>query len=530
MGAELELERGVLREIIRRGKEQGFLTYEDLESELPEELRDESDLASMVGALAELGVDLVEEAPEGEGRWSAGDERADDEEAIDEFEAALAATASADDRAAGDPVRAYMRDMGAVDLLTREEEVAIAKRIEAGMCKRNEAVASCPAAAADALTVAARVEAGELRMGTLVVLPGDDADEGESAADEQLAECRRRLTRLRRVYRRYLRAGEERGIDDPETGRLRRDLARAFLDAGFQPMQLDAFAERLHALGSALRGEHTDKERAEIERAAGMPAEELKAARRHALAGEAKARRAKNEMVEANLRLVISIARRFTNRGVSFLDLVQEGNIGLMRAVDKFDYRRGFKFSTYATWWIRQAIGRAVADKGRTIRVPIHLVERMSKVNRVSRRIQQETGREAHPEEVAARANLSVEKVNDVLKLTRDAISLDAGIGREEDLTLGATIADEDAVQPFESTADIDLQADARAVLDVLEPRESRILAMRFGIGTGTEYTLAEIGREFGISRERVRQITERALRRLRDPEAADRLRSFHED
>ena len=542
-----------LRATIRKAREQGFLTHEELQEHLSEYLQDADGRETVTAMFADLGVEVVDAAAETPGALSGalsgalpgvlpGDELpADGKEALDEFEAALAA--AADDRSASqDPIAAYMRQMGNAELLTREQEVALAKRIEEGLKSRTQAMATCPAVIARALELVERVEAGELGLHRLVVKAAldetgrrDSIEFGGPGAESpvegaEFAVARRHLARLRSLHKRFVRVLVEHGVASEEAAKLRAQLAREFLRVDFQRAQLECFAARLRELGVQARDRDQGEPVARFESEAGMPVAELEIAYRRMSVGAARARQAKDAMVEANLRLVISIARHYRNRGMPFLDLIQEGNLGLMRAIDKFDYRRGFKLSTYATWWIRQAISRAIADKARTIRVPIHRLDGLRRVKRASSRILQETGREAATVELAERVDMPIEKVNELLNLTPEPISLDTPIGGDEDLRLGTIIPDEGAAAPFDDATDLDLQADARALLDGLDPRESRILAMRFGIGMSSEQTLEEIGKEFGISRERVRQLAARALRKLRAPGVAEQLRSFHED
>jgi RNA polymerase primary sigma factor len=536
-----EIGQARLRATIRKGREQGFLTYEELQDRLPEHLRDADGLEAVTAMFADLGVDVVDEAPEPAGLKLEVESPAEEDESIDEFEAALA-VARSDRGLSQDPVNAYMRQMGGTDLLTREQEVALAKRIEQGLMDRTRVMAMCPAVIAGALRLMDCVQAGELGMHNLVIKASDDeqgngksGQVGAAGAEPpveraEYALARRRFARLRRLHERFVRVLDEHGVASEEAEKLREQMARAFLRIEFQPARLEGIAGRLRELGERARDRDERDPVARLESDAGLPVDELEIAYRRMSIAEAKARGAKNAMVEANLRLVISVARRFRHRGMPFLDLIQEGNIGLMRAIDKFDYRRGFKLSTYATWWIRQAITRGIADKARTIRVPIHRIDGLRRVKHASSRILQETGREADSVEVAERVDMPIEKVNELLNLTQEPISLDTPIGGDEDFRLGAVIPDEAIRAPFDDVTDLALQADAKALLGGLDPRESRILEMRFGIGMNSAQTLEEIGKEFGISRERVRQIAVRALRKLREAGVAEHMRSFHED
>ena len=514
---------------IRKGREQGFLTYEELQDQLPEHLLDGDGLEPVVAMLADLGVEVVDEVPDPDTFFSPIDDSRDADADLDEFRVALAAR-SEDGRVSQDPMRAYMRQMGNAELLTRAEEVALAKRMQEGLGERDRAMAACPRVIAYALELWERVERGELGMHKLVSKAQDDTHAAAQSEATGFTVARRRLARLRGLHERLAQAIDEYGIDSHEAARQRDSLSRAFLRIDFQPAKLERMGARLRELAGRARNAGGDDRRAEFELEAGLCVADLDAACQRMTIGEAKARRAKNQLIEANLRLVISIAKHYRNRGMAFPDLVQEGNIGLMRAIDKFDHRKGFKLSTYATWWIRQAITRAIADKARTIRVPVHRMDAMRRIKWENSRIVQETGREAAVEELAERVEMPIEKVNELLNLTPEPISLDMPIGGDEEFRLAAMLPDEAAEAPFDTAADLALRADARALLAGLDGREARILAMRFGIGMDSEQTLEAIGKAFGISRERVRQISNRALRKLRARGAVEDLRSFHED
>ena len=519
-----------LTKALRKGREQGYLTYDELQDLLPERAQGGVGLEPVVAMFAEMGLEVVDEIPDADAFLATVETPEDGDAADAEFEAALL-EGTDDARSLQDPVRAYMRQMGNTALLSRGDEVALAKRIEAGLTERTEAMAACPAVIAQALQLVERVEKGELGMRSVVAkAPCDGVPAGAPAEHAAFAVARKRLDRLRRLHERLVRLLAEHGVDSNRATRLRGMLAREFLQVDFQPASLDHIGGRLRELAVQAREVDGCADVARLETEAGLPIADLEAACHRMSIGEAKAQRAKNQMVEANLRLVISIAKNYRNRGMAFLDLIQEGNIGLMRAIDKFDHRRGFKLSTYATWWIRQAITRAIADKARTIRVPVHRMDDSRRIRRASSRILQETGRKAASEELAERVEMPIAKVNELLNLTPEPISLDTPIGGDEDFRLGTILPDEGVTAPFDTAADLALQADVQALLEDLDPRESRILAMRFGIGTNSEQTLEVISKEFGISRERVRQIVARALRRLRAEGTAEHLRSFHED
>jgi len=517
-----------LRATIRKGREQGFLTYEELEDRLGDHLPGDDALESLVALFTELGVEVVDAIPAKPDFRAAHEADSEVEaDAIEAFQAALAAHQD-DASASRDPVHAYMRQMGQAELLTREGEVALAERIEQGLEERNRAIALCPGAVAYALQLAERVERGELAAHELLVKMPDDASAGAACAAP--GKVKQRFVGLRRAEQRLARVIASHGVDDTRAAEERQRLARAFLRIALQPKALERISKRLRGFTAEVRAAREAAVITRLEREAGVCSEELASLCQRMTIGEAKAQRAKNELVQANLRLVISIAKKYRNRGLAFLDLIQEGNIGLMRAIDKFEHRRGFKLSTYATWWIRQAITRAIADKARTIRMPAHRMDDLRRVQRESVRILQETGREPAVEEVAQHVGMPIEKVAEVLDLAREPISLDAPLGNDEDFRLGAMIADEGAEVPFDNAADQALEERTRALLDGLDERESRILMLRFGIGQDSEHTLETIGREFGISRERVRQISHRALRKLRAQGVAEHLRSFHED
>jgi RNA polymerase primary sigma factor len=590
-----------LRNLILKGRKQGPLTYRDVGDETPSYGHGADDIDTVVDLIHNMGLQVLEQLP-------------DVDVVLQRFEAldagrrtegeSVAAELPQQERPRGvDTLRTYMREMATVDLLTREEEVAIAKRIEAGVGQAMEALAACPLTYERVLASVDRIEADEMRwtdmvvdfagrqevdMATAAPTPGvgekatPNDDEAEATLDSQ--EASERFAAIRKLYSRWTRTLEREGFDSVKAGRTQQKLAQALLEVRFVPKVFDELGAQVRdvlkeirsverriaalcvgkarvprkaflqafvgresnkrMLGSLLRRRqgdraalktHADQIRAlqarlgELEARAGVSVSALKDIGRRMSLGEARARRAKKEMIEANLRLVISVAKKYRNRGLPFLDLIQEGNIGLMKAVDKFEYRRGYKFSTYAHWWIRQAVTRAIADQARVIRIPVHMIERLSKMTRMSQEIRQQTGREAATEELGARMKLSEQAIRDMQTMGRYPVSMDMPIGEDEDARLGDFIEDKNVESPPEWTANESLKASARALLETLTPREARVLAMRFGIGMETDYTLEEVGREFNVSRERIRQIEAKALRKLREPGCSEHLKNLFE-
>ncbi|MEM7541534.1 MAG: RNA polymerase sigma factor RpoD [Pseudomonadota bacterium] len=589
-----------LKLLISKGKEQGFLTYSEVNDHLPDDIVDPEQIEDIVNMINDMGITVHETPPDLDGILLNDNDV--DEEAAEEAAAALAAVENEFGRTT-DPVRMYMREMGTVDLLTREGEIKIAKRIEDGLNQVLSALADFPAVVELFLTQYDLVQAEEMKISDLIsgfndfndddpiptpaqVQAGanndkdDDEDEAPNALDpEEVAE---RFADFQKLNKKLVNATKRNGRDHARTVTLRKDLQEKFLEFKLVPKVTDLLSVRVRMVVEEIRAQEkfvmdtcvkrcrmprkdflavfVDSEadpkwlrsvvrqkkpyaaaikenQAEIQAAQNRLAEvaehngltigEVKDINRRMSIGEAKARRAKKEMVEANLRLVISIAKKYTNRGLLFLDLIQEGNIGLMKAVDKFEYRRGYKFSTYATWWIRQAITRSIADQARTIRIPVHMIETINKLNRISRQILQEMGREPTPEELAERMDMPEEKIRKVLKIAKEPISMETPIGDDEDSHLGDFIEDINIQAPQDSADFEGLCRNTREVLEGLTAREAKVLRMRFGIDMNTDHTLEEVGKQFDVTRERIRQIEAKALRKLRHPSRSERLRTF---
>ncbi len=587
-----------LQKLIFKGKAQGFLTYAEINDHLPENMHDTDQIEVVVNMINDMGIEVVDKVPDSDSLTLKRDNPEDEEVA----EALKTAVESEFGRTT-DPVRMYMREMGTVELLTREDEIALAKRIEAGNRQSAQAVALAPSAIQLLLKWADAIEAREMKLTEVVVdfmaldalddetvatpgKPGQSAakKEEEAANGPDLKDAAARFKRMRRIWRSLESAWKRHGFDSKQALKNRKKLGDEFLQMKFVPAKLEILTSTLRDSMDELRrherrianycvvyakvprnrflesfnGSETDadwydnliksspneadkleqfrgivaecsKKLLQCQQRTGLEVDQLKELSRRLSIGEARARRAKKEMVEANLRLVISIAKKYTNRGLQFLDLIQEGNIGLMKAVDKFEYRRGYKFSTYATWWIRQAITRSIADQARTIRIPVHMIETINKLNRVSRQVLQEKGREALPEELAEKMGLPEDKVRKVLKIAKEPISMEMPVGDDEDSHLGDFIEDKNIRAPLELATDAGLKNATQTVLDSLTERESKVLQMRFGIGMNTDHTLEEVGKQFDVTRERIRQIEAKALRKLRHPSRADRLRTFLE-
>lgn len=604
-----------LKELIARGREQGYLTYAEVNDHLPEDISDPEQVEDIIRMINDMGINVFETAPDADALLLA--EADTDEAAAEEAAAALAAVESDIGRTT-DPVRMYMREMGTVELLTREGEIEIAKRIEEGIREVMSAIAQFPGTVDSILADYNRIVAEGGRLsdvlsgyidpddGSLpaeevepVNLKDDSADSKEKDDEEEESddssdsddegdggpdpeEARLRFTAVSEQLDKAKKALKKHGRGSKQATAELTGLAELFMPIKLVPKQFDALVARVRSALEGVRAQeraimqlcvrdarmpradflrlfpnHETDEKwvdsvlkskpkyaeaierlrddilrnqqklAALESEVELTVAEIKEINRAMSIGEAKARRAKKEMVEANLRLVISIAKKYTNRGLQFLDLIQEGNIGLMKAVDKFEYRRGYKFSTYATWWIRQAITRSIADQARTIRIPVHMIETINKLNRISRQMLQEMGREPTPEELGERMDMPEDKIRKVLKITKEPISMETPIGDDEDSHLGDFIEDSTMQSPIEMATSESLKESTREVLAGLTAREAKVLHMRFGIDMNTDHTLEEVGKQFDVTRERIRQIEAKALRKLRHPSRSEHLRSF---
>ncbi|MGF1762362.1 RNA polymerase sigma factor RpoD [Aliivibrio kagoshimensis] len=599
-----------LKLLIVKGKEQGYLTYAEVNDHLPEDMVDSDQIEDIIQMINDMGIQVVETAPDADDLMMK--ESVADEDAEEAAAAALSSVESEIGRTT-DPVRMYMREMGTVELLTREGEIDIAKRIEDGINQVQCSVAEFPGAISYLLDQFDKVQAEEIRLTDIIsgfVDPDDDGsaaptathigselstaeleDEDKEAEDDEEEEedtgidpelALEKFSELRTTYHNMQLAFEEHGRAHKNSRAAASELTTVFREFRLIPKQFDYLVREMRGSMDRVRTqerlilrmcvEHckvpkktfitafsgnessqewfdtllaSGKPYAEkltrydeeirraifkiktVEEETSLPVDTIKDISRRMSVGEAKARRAKKEMVEANLRLVISIAKKYTNRGLQFLDLIQEGNIGLMKAVDKFEYRRGYKFSTYATWWIRQAITRSIADQARTIRIPVHMIETINKLNRISRQMLQEMGREPIPEELAERMDMPEDKIRKVLKIAKEPISMETPIGDDEDSHLGDFIEDNTLELPVDSATATSLKFATNDVLAGLTPREAKVLRMRFGIDMNTDHTLEEVGKQFDVTRERIRQIEAKALRKLRHPSRSEVLRSF---
>ena len=591
-----------IAELIEKGREQGYLTYSDVNDHLPDDISDPDQVDEIIGMINDLGLQVHETAPDADTLMLAESENSDDI-ALEQAAEALAAVENETGRTT-DPVRMYMREMGTVDLLTREGEIEIAKRIEEGMRDLLNASVLYPKTVEYVLHYFQLVKDGEKKINDFLTGfleemeevpsagPGsqrakEEAEAAESSDEEtssgpDMKEVQRRMTNLKKQFNKTTKVIEKKGRHSKEANAEFKKLGDIFQFLKFSPRMFeDIAAIARHGLNSLREKEKfiqtqlvknariprkdflemypenltkvrwvdslmkekkykkdllekvkqdvviAQKDIVELENTVGLSIKEIKEINRNMSMGETKMRRAKKDMVEANLRLVISIAKKYTNRGLQFLDLIQEGNIGLMKAVDKFEYRRGYKFSTYATWWIRQAITRSIADQARTIRIPVHMIETINKLNRVSRQMMQDMGREPTPEELSKELDMPEDKVRKVLKIAKEPISTETPIGDDEDSSLGDFIEDTVIESPLENATEESLHFATDDVLASLTAREAKVLRMRFGIGMNTNHTLEEVGKQFDVTRERIRQIEAKALRKLRHPSRSSHLKSF---
>ncbi len=612
---EMDERRMRLKNLIVLGKERGYLTYAEINDHLPDDMLDAEQIEGIISMIGDMGISVYDEAPDAEALlMSDATPAVADEDVVAEAEAALSTVDSEFGRTT-DPVRMYMREMGSVELLTREGEIEIAKRIEDGLKHMIQAISACPTTIAEILDMVGKIERDEMRIDELVdgllnsvddvpedleaaveMAEEEEAQEGSEEEDEEdgnaiaaanLAQLRvdalARFAVIREAYEKMVQVLAKKGHKAKAYKDLQEQISCELLAIRFTAKQVEALCDGLRRLVEEIRhherqimnlsitkggmprphfiknfpgneqnlqwvvdeiaaapktyGERLSRfqhsivdhqqQLLDLQARVGIPVKELKEINRQMSTGEAKARRAKREMIEANLRLVISIAKKYTNRGLQFLDLIQEGNIGLMKAVDKFEYRRGYKFSTYATWWIRQAITRSIADQARTIRIPVHMIETINKMNRISRQILQETGQEPDPSELSVKMEMPEEKIRKIMKISKEPISMETPIGDDEDSHLGDFIEDSTTLAPADAALYASLREATREVLESLTPREAKVLRMRFGIEMNTDHTLEEVGKQFDVTRERIRQIEAKALRKLRHPSRSERLRSF---
>lgn len=616
----IEEQRARLRQLIIMGKERGYITYSEINDALPDDMSDADQIDNIVSMISGLGIQVTEHAPDAEDILLSDNAAVTDDDAVEEAEAALSSADSKFGRTT-DPVRMYMREMGQVDLLTREDEIIIAKKIENALKNMVQAISACPGSIAEILELIEKIRKDEIRVDEVVeaiidpneVLlnelglghlettapekpsndnsdENEDDEESEEDADEisaaNLAELKQKVighfAQIEKDYKKMIGRLEKHHSRHKDYLAYRDAIANKLLEVRFATRQIDSLSsslrgkvENIRKLEREIRDICLDRvhmerdyfiqnflpeitnlewieeeiakgrvwsdaldrfrhailekqtELADMEKETRISIEELKEINKNMVSSEKENAAAKQEMIQANLRLVISIAKKYTNRGLQFLDLIQEGNIGLMKAVDKFEYRRGYKFSTYATWWIRQAITRSIADQARTIRIPVHMIETINKMNRISRQHLQETGEEPDSAKLAELMQMPEDKIRKIMKIAKEPISMETPIGDDDDSHLGDFIEDANNVAPADAAMYTSLHEVTKEILESLTPREAKVLRMRFGIDMNTDHTLEEVGRQFDVTRERIRQIEAKALRKLRHPTRSDRLRSF---
>jgi len=612
---DAEARKTRLKALIKLGKERGYLTYAEINDHLPDDVVDAESIEAIISTFSDMSIQVFDEAPAAEDLLMSDTAAAatDDEEVEEQAEQALSTVDSEFGRTT-DPVRMYMREMGTVELLTREGEIEIAKRIEEGLKHMVQAISACPTTIDDILEMALKVETEEMRIDELVdglidpnavevapaaEMPAEEVEEEEEEPEDEeggnaaaavsasllqlKTDALERFAIIRTIHAKMQKALHSKGSHDKAYLKLQQEISDELMNIRFTSRSIERLCDSVRGMVEQVRGcerkiqqicvdrvkmprphfiqsfpgnevnldwadgeiaaapktyvavltrngpaiKEEQKKLLALQERIGIPLKDLKDINKQMSTGEAKARRAKREMTEANLRLVISIAKKYTNRGLQFLDLIQEGNIGLMKAVDKFEYRRGYKFSTYATWWIRQAITRSIADQARTIRIPVHMIETINKMNRISRQILQETGAEPDPATLAKKMDMPEEKIRKIMKISKEPISMETPIGDDDDSHLGDFIEDSGTLAPADAAMYSSLRGVTKEILDTLTTREAKVLRMRFGIEMNTDHTLEEVGKQFDVTRERIRQIEAKALRKLRHPSRSDKLRSF---